>query len=760
MTGTERLAAALLRFNLPALIALLLVLAALAAGLPRLEVTSNTRAFFGDGNQEFLDLQAIEETYTRPNTLLVALIPPEGTAFAPATLETLREMTDDAWQVPYVLRVDAPVNHMHTFAQGDDIFVEPMLDEYEDITPEAAARFAELAMASDSLRNALLSEAGDVFGLTIRVVLPDDAPEAGQEVETYLRDLSARWEAENEGWSVHMLGGLLANTLLRQVAVDDIRYLVPLSFLAAMGFLTLALGSLRSVAVTISVLAASTLATFGFAGWVGIPLTAGTAISPLAVMVLVSTSCVHITLGTVRAAESAKSAHPFAHALRENLAPVTVSHLTTAFAFACLNFAPSPPLANMGNIVAFGLIFGLVAVFIILPTFFANKPPLRTGRLMVSQQAMRRFAGWVARTSGVWLIVFPLLGVLGLYGVSRIEFNDNVIRYFDDRYELRQDAEIIQERLTGLETLQFSLRAPDGASVFDPAYLRAMDRFSDWLLVQPGVVSVSGLSNIIADINRSMSGDDPEAEVVADTQPGNAQLLMFYELSLPVGMDMTSALDVDRTQSLLVATVRSTHASELRDLADRAEAWLLDNEAAIATRATGLSIAFARISERNNSQMLIGFAVVLLIVSLTLVVTLRSVRYGVLSLIPNLLPALMAFGLWGVFMRDVNLGSTVVTTMTFGIVVDDTVHFLMHFLRCRRRKMATLPALEETFSVAGSSILLTSLALIFGFGIMAASGFAINQHIGLLTAVVILFALLSDLLFLPALLVKLQGQLK
>jgi len=196
----------------------------------------------------------------------------------------------------------------------------------------------------------------------------------------------------------------------------------------------------------------------------------------------------------------------------------------------------------------------------------------------------------------------------------------------------------------------------------------------------------------------------------------------------------------------------------VRALAQNAETWLSENEPEIATRAAGMGIAFARISHRNNSQMLFGFLTVLGLVSLTLVFTLRSLRHGIISLVPNLVPALLAFGLWGWTIGDLNLGSTVVTTMTFGIVVDDTVHFLMHYLRERRRGLSVETALEETFAVVGSSITLTSIALILGFGIMSASGFSINQHIGMLTATVIAFALLSDLLLLPALLRTFQGK--
>ena len=344
--------------------------------------------------------------------------------------------------------------------------------------------------------------------------------------------------------------------------------------------------------------------------------------------------------------------------------------------------------------------------------------------------------------------------------MARISYDDNIIRYFDQRYEFRQDSEAILERLTGLDSIQFTFKAPEGTSVFQPGFLRSVDRFTTWLEVQPNVVSVGSLAEIIKDLNQSMNGDELEFYRVAPTQSANAQLLMFYELSLPVGMDLNVMMDVDRTQTLVTATVRAQHSDTIRALAQQAETWLVENEPQIATQAAGMTIAFARISERNNSQMLYGFLSVLCLVSLVLIVTLRSLKMGVISLVPNLLPALLAFGFWGLADGSVNLGSTVVTTMTFGIVVDDTVHFLMHYLRCRRRALDVQVALEDTFAVVGSSIMLTSVALVLGFSILAASGFSINQHIGVLTAVVIVFALLSDLLFLPALLKAFQGKKK
>ena len=160
------------------------------------------------------------------------------------------------------------------------------------------------------------------------------------------------------------------------------------------------------------------------------------------------------------------------------------------------------------------------------------------------------------------------------------------------------------------------------------------------------------------------------------------------------------------------------------------------------------------LSRRYNTAMIWGMLTVLVLVSGILMLTLRDLKLGALSLVPNVLPALLGFGFWGWLNGDVNLGSTVVTTMTFGIVVDDTVHVLMHYQRALRTGLGREDALRDTFRKVGTALMVTSIAIMSGFVIMTQSGFAINKHIGSLSAVVVALALVTDLVLLPAVLKK------
>ncbi|KPJ89223.1 MAG: hypothetical protein AMJ53_15950 [Gammaproteobacteria bacterium SG8_11] len=140
-----------------------------------------------------------------------------------------------------------------------------------------------------------------------------------------------------------------------------------------------------------------------------------------------------------------------------------------------------------------------------------------------------------------------------------------------------------------------------------------------------------------------------------------------------------------------------------------------------------------------------------------LIIALRSIKIGFISLIPNLVPAAMGFGLWGLLVGEVGLALSVVAGMTLGIVVDDTVHFLSKYLRARRENHLPAPdAVRYAFTTVGMALLTTTIVLVVGFLILAQSSFQLNAGMGMLTSIVISFALLADFLFLPPLLMKFE----
>ena len=751
---TQALARGLVRHDLVMLGLAVCLIAVLGLGLMRLTISSDNRNFFGSDNPQIDAVLELEDTYSNSDTVFFALVSPMD-GFTPKTLDLLRRFTEEAWQLPYAVRVESLTNFNHARAEGDDIIVAALIPEDADIDDLDVGQIRQIALSSDELVNRVVSRDGRSFGIYVNVIPPNDVDGIANAIGEQALAIKADWQARAPELDILLSGGIVAGLTFNEATKRDLSTLIPIAFVVVTALMILGLGTIAGWLGTAIVTFGGTTVTMGFAGWIGVDLIPATATSPLAVMVLVAASCVHLILTWTRRLSQGDSREQAAIvAYEENLAAVAVANITTACGFLCLNFSASPPLAEMGNIVAFGIIMGWLLTGSVLPAIMKRCPDYRFRPVRIPPRWLGGLARVTQRHASVIIVVFGTGAAIAVSGLLQIRFDDNALRYFDESFEFRRDSQVIERQLTGMETVQFSVRDPAGESVFSPEFLGQVDTFANWLSIQDKVVFVGSVTDVIKRLNQTLYGGDPAAYRIADTAQANAQAMMLYELSLPVGQDMNQMLDIGRTQTRVVAVLADASGQDIKRFANMAEAWMTENTPAIATQAVSVGVAFAELSQRNNRAMLLGMITVLMLVSVILVATLRDLRLGALSLVPNILPAVIGFGLWGWLAGDVNLGSTVVTTMTFGIVVDDTVHILMHYQRARRSGASIEGAMEDTFRKVGTALTVTSIAIVSGFVIMTQSGFAINKHVGGLSAIVVSVALLTDMVLLPAILKK------
>jgi hypothetical protein len=269
---------------------------------------------------------------------------------------------------------------------------------------------------------------------------------------------------------------------------------------------------------------------------------------------------------------------------------------------------------------------------------------------------------------------------------------------------------------------------------------------------------VSSLSDTMKRLNMNLHGDDPAWYRIPQSRELAAQYLLLYEMSLPYGLDLNNQINVDKSATKLDVSIRSISSNGTIALEERAQRWLEKNApATMQAHGASPSIMFSHIGARNIRSMLWGTTAALVLISVILIFALRSLRIGLISLVPNLVPAAMAFGLWGLLVGQVGLALSVVAGMTLGIVVDDTVHFLSKYLRARREEgLSPEDAVRYAFHTVGTALWTTSVVLIAGFLVLTWSPFEINSGMGLLTAITIGLALVADFLLLPTLLMTLD----
>ncbi|MFQ5520129.1 MAG: RND family transporter, partial [Candidatus Methylomirabilia bacterium] len=714
------------------------------------------RVLFGKDNPDRLALDAFEATYTKDSRVLIALAPQDSDVFTRETLAVIEDLTAKAWQTPYSRRVDSLTNFQHTYARGDDLVVENLVENAARLSDKALARVRSIALARPELVNRIVSETGDVAAVNITVLTPGESPNEVPEVAAFVRALAEEVRVAHPNINVYLTGGVLLDMAFAEAARADASTLVPLMLALIIIIVGISLRSVLGTLVTVLIILMSVITALGSAGWAGLVLNSVTAAAPIIVMTLAVANCVHIVATLYQQMrQGLQKRAAIIEALHVNRTPVAVTSLTTAIGFLTLNFSDAPPIRELGNVVAIGMTAAFIYAIIFLPAMMAVLP-IRVGtRAAEGPIMMDRLAKLVVAWRRPLLLGTVIVVVLLTSGIGRIVLDDDFIRYFDKRYEFRLHSDFIEDRLTGVHTLEFSLPAGEEEGVSQAEYLATLEAFADWFRKQDRVVHVSVLTDTVKRLNQNMNGDDPTYYRIPETRDLAAQYLMAYELSLPLGFDLNSQINVAKSESRVTVTLAQVTAAQMRNLAAQGESWLQEHAPDMRSRATGPSLAFARISKRNISSMLGGTILALVLISFILIGVLRSTRIGIISLAPNLIPAAMAFGIWGHLFTRVNLAISLVAAMTLGIVVDDTVHFLSKYLSARRERGMDAPdAVRFAFRHVGKALWVTSVALVAGFGVLALSGFTVNGAIGLLSAITITAALLADFLFLPPLLIQ------
>ena len=331
--------------------------------------------------------------------------------------------------------------------------------------------------------------------------------------------------------------------------------------------------------------------------------------------------------------------------------------------------------------------------------------------------------------------------------------------YFDETYDIRKATDFVQHNLRGFDIIEYSLRSGEASGINNPEYLKKVEGFTDWYRTQPNVTYVNTFTDTVKQLNKNMHADDPSYYRIPETRDLAAQSLLLYEMSLPLGQDLNNRINVDKSATRVIVFFKDITSKGLREMDERARKWLRTNSPSMFTFGSGLSIIWAHISERNINSMLGASFGALVLISGILIMALRNIRLGILSLIPNLVPAIMGFGIWGFLSGRVGLGLSVVVAMALGIVVDDTVHFMSKYLRARKEYgFNQADAVRYTFNTVGTAMWVTTVALTAGFLILSLSGYNMNADMGLMTALIITLALALDFLLLPVLLMKCDSE--
>ncbi|MEC6996844.1 MAG: efflux RND transporter permease subunit [Pseudomonadota bacterium] len=732
-----------------------------ALGLKGLSQNPDNRIFFSKGDPNLQALETLENTYTKNDNIFILVAPKNNDIFTSDNLKIVRDLTKKLWQTPASSRVDSVTNFQWTRAKGDNIIISDLVSE-GSISLDVAENARNVALSEPMLVNLLVSPDSKFTAINVTIIKPDDPVAAGnvvKEVMNFIRPIQKDLKEKYPDVNFYISGGVPLTMAFTEVSLSDMGLLTPLMLLVIFLVAGISLRSLVGSILTAFIVIFSVIGMMGIAGWFKFILNAATFNSFLMLSALTIAHCVHIMSTQkihMRLGKNRKDAVD--ESLRVNLQPVFMTAITTAIGFLTMHFSEAPPFRQLGYMMSFGNLVLFFHAVVTLPALLVIIPSkIKATGYSRAENFMSRLSDFVVNNRKILLVSNGLLIVVVSLGITKIKLDDTWTKYFDKRFEIRTHSDFFEDNLTGLNTIEYSIPSGEADGINSPEYWEKLDKLANRIRMEPNVNHVTTVSDTIKRLNKAMNSDVDSYYSIPENRELAAQYLLLYELSVPFGLDLNDRINVDKSSTRLTVNIKNASNDDVRELDAIIQNYFDQEIPEFKTNGTGLSMIFSHFSKRNIDSMLVGTSAALVLISFLLVIALKSFRMGLISLIPNLFPAAVGFGLWGYLFEEVGVALSVVAAMTLGIVVDDTVHYLSKYLRgIREEKLSPEEATKYAFKNVGFALSTTTIALVAGFAILSLSGFKVNSDMALLTAITIAIALFIDLFFLPTLLITLE----
>ncbi len=754
-----------LRFRWFIILITFLTVGAASSGLKYFDTDTDYRVFFKKGNPQLDAFEKIQDNYDKSDNILIILTPESGSVFTKDVLEAIFWLTEESWQVPYSSRVDSITNFQHTKSEDDDLLVADLVSDPDELTEASIAEIKSISLNEPLLKKRLISPDGKVTAINVNIKLPELSSTETPETVAYVRDLTKRFNEIYPDIEVRLTGVIMLNNTFVEVPQQDMAKLIPIMFLIVIIILGLLLRSVSATFATVLVIFMSILTALGLFFFFGFKMTGPLTGAPTIILTMAVADSVHLLSNFFISMRNGANKHDaLVDSIRINFQPILITSVTTAIGFLTMNFAEVPPLTHLGNVVAIGVMVAFILSITFLPAMIAVLPirvKVDNKNLQDAQTRktfLRALSEFVIKYQNKSMITMIIISLLFISFIPKNEINDEFVKYFDESIDFRVHTEYGSEKLLGPYTFEFNLQTDEDNGISDPKYLSSVQQFIDYVETFDEVSHVYSLTDIMKRLNKNLHGDNPEWYRLPDNRQQAAQYLLLYEMSLPYGLDLTNLIDINKSSTKVTITTKNLSSKRVIELEKNWGNWLSENASDIEYIVSSPGIMFAHVGQRNANSLIGGIGAAIVLISIILIFALRSVKLGLLSLAPNLLPILIGFGFWGMYNGMVGFGLSMVVGMTLGIVVDDSVHFMSKYLRATREKqLSSEDAIHYAFSTVGRALIITSIVLICGFMVLSSSSFLINAQMGLLTSITIGIALIIDFFLLPPLLIKLAS---
>ena len=730
----------------------------LGRGITSVVFDPDMERFFPKGHPATSLSYEIDETFIRTDNLVIAINAKNNSIFTKKTLSLIESLTEKSWTVPYSIRVDSLTNYSYVRSVDDDLLVEPFIENAVSLEDSFIKQREKIVEEEEIIFGSLISK--DKKTTVISIIVDPPNPDANIKlIDTveYMLEYVDEAKSNHPELDIRVLGTPYQEYISPKMVLSEMPIVMPSMLLLILVSVFFLLRSVFAVLATILVIVLSLIATFGSVGYIGNALNQMVITIPILIITLALADCVHLfSIFFQQRVKGHSSKESMIRSLELNLQPLFLTTLTTCIGFLSFNVLDVPPLQDLGNFVSIGIAMAFIfTIFFAAPlfSFFEIKAPKS-----VNQQInlSRKIAKFSLKNSKTLLWSVPLASLLLICLIPLNVLDENPTQMYDEGFTSFSADTLWLDDMLGV-TFPVSFKASsNNGSVSEPEFLKKIDNFVKWLETQDEVNHVTSLAHTMKNLNKSMHGDDPEWETIPESEELSSQYLFFYEMSLPMGLDLNSSISQDRASTKISANLDDMSGKDFLKFDKKVRAHIQENNLTeIISPAAGFRVVFSHISMVIVNSLLFGVFLGLLSITLLLGLFFRSIPFGVLSAFPNVLPIAAAFGIWALYDGQVGFMVAVGMGSTLGIIVDFTVHLLSKY-DLARREMGQSPeeAVVFAFESVGFALIVMTIVISLGFLVLNLVNFMPLHDFARFSTISFLMALIIDFLLFPNLLVR------
>ncbi|NQZ19929.1 MAG: MMPL family transporter, partial [Bdellovibrionales bacterium] len=644
-----------------ALIVGVVLLTTLMVGLPRITADFSYRVWFKESNPRLQAFDAFERKFGSDDIAVIGVYSESG-IFDKESAQLMIDLTEDMWHVTEVIRVDSLANFNWVHGEGDEILVDPFIPNDLPITDELLKQRSEVAADHRNIKGYLISEDQKTSLLYVSLKPSIDSKPDYEAISKDLRSTIKKYRESDKYGTDHefyVTGSPALTFGFQESSQNDMSKLIPMVFIITLIFLALFFRKASGVLLPLLVIIPAIIGTLGFSGWIGIEMNVLTSIVPQFLIALSIAVVVHVLVSFFQFLNKGlDKTEALKIALDKNFLPTLLTSLSTSIGFMSFMTSSMPPIARMGILSGVGTLFAWVFTYLLvgpaiqlLPLKFNSKKKVTGSEVLKPTTRSYKITDTLIKLRFPIIGAFVVICMMSGYLAAQTRVSSDPFDYFDKSYPLSIANHFVEDNVGGSMGIETVIESGETEGIKDPQFLQKAAAYQDWLDQYDFITKTVSVVDILKEMNQTLSGGNKTEYKLANDRDTISQQLFLYTMNLPQGMDINNRVTIENDAIRLTA-MTTEHDSErfmkfLGQMEEKGPLYQSNNELVVNSFTISLTLA-------------------IFLVSLLLLIGLKSWKMGLISIIPNTLPLLIGSGFVYLYGATLDIGTVLVGSVCLG----------------------------------------------------------------------------------------------